>query len=152
MGSRERQCERAEPSSGHSTTGTKREYCSRPRDSPSPNSTEFHRSSARAHLAGKDDELAAIRTLRDRIGDFAKLLRKEDGEDEFKALRAAETTGRPLGNEAFIADLERRLGRRLAAGQVLLRGRNPPQGSGIFGDRYAVLVFRSRKKEYKYSV
>ena len=33
------------------------------------------------------------------------------------ALRAAETTGRPLGNAAFIDGLERILGRRLARGR-----------------------------------
>ena len=34
-----------------------------------------------------------------------------------KALRAAETTGRPLGNKAFIQDLKLLLGRRLARGR-----------------------------------
>ena len=76
----------------------------------------------RAHLAGGDDELATVRPLLDRLGDFAELLRTDGGEAAFKALRAAETTGRPLGNASFIADFERLLGRKLARGR--------PEGQG----------------------
>lgn len=74
-------------------------------------------SSARAHLAGADDDLVAVGPLLDRIGDFALFL--ADGHDRAaeQALRVAETTGRPLGNAAFVADLERILGRRLARGR-----------------------------------
>lgn len=46
---------------------------------------------------------------------LAELLREErDDEAAFTALRGAETTGRPLGNEDFIAGLERLLGRPIA--------------------------------------
>ena len=70
-------------------------------------------SSVRAHLAGVDDALVAVAPLLDRDPDFARLL-ADTGEDGFKPLRAAEGTGRPLGTAAFVADLERRLGRRIA--------------------------------------
>jgi putative transposase len=74
-------------------------------------------SSARAHLAGRDDRLVSVAPLLERIGDFGAFL--ADGEDHaaVKALRTAETTGRPLGNEAFIRGLEHRLGRRLVRGR-----------------------------------
>jgi putative transposase len=74
-------------------------------------------SSARAHLAGKDDGLALARPLLDRIGDFAAFLAEPEAQSATSALRAAETTGRPLGNEAFIHGLERILGRKLAKGR-----------------------------------
>ena len=71
-------------------------------------------SSARAHLAGRDDGLAAVRPLLDRVPDWPAFLAGGLGEDEREAVRAAERTGRPLGSAGFIADLERRLARPLA--------------------------------------
>ena len=74
-------------------------------------------SSARAHLAGADDELATVKPILDRVGkgSIAELLRP-DSRDEaaFAALRGAETTGRPLGNDDFIKGLERLLRRPIA--------------------------------------
>lgn len=78
---------------------------------------EWPWSSARAHLAGKDDSLATTGPLKDRIGDFDAFLSKDGAPAASAALRAAETTGRPLGNAAFIDGLERILGRRLARGR-----------------------------------
>lgn len=74
-------------------------------------------SSARAHLAGRDDGLVTVAPLLDLIGDFATFLVRDGDCSAAKALRAAEATGRPLGGEAFIRDLERRLGRKLARGR-----------------------------------
>lgn len=79
-------------------------------------------SSARAHLAGQDDGLVTVGPLLDRIGDFADFLAAGEDPAAQSALRAAETTGRPLGNAAFVAGLERILGRRLARGRP---GPNP---------------------------
>ena len=66
-------------------------------------------SSASAHLAGRDDGLVKVRPLLDRIGDFATFL-ADDADDAdpaaANALRAVETTGRPLGNEDFIQGLD----------------------------------------------
>ena len=78
---------------------------------------EWPWSSARAHLAGKDDGLVTTGPLKDRIGDFDAFLSKDEAPAASAALRAAETTGRPLGNAAFIDGLERILGRRLARGR-----------------------------------
>ncbi|HZL00294.1 MAG TPA: transposase [Caulobacteraceae bacterium] len=85
-------------------------------------------SSARAHIKGVDDGVVAVAPALARFDGFADLLAAgaEDEADRFAALRAAETTGRPVGSAAFIAGLERRLGRALAAPR---RGR--PVGSKI---------------------
>lgn len=71
-------------------------------------------SSARAHLAGKDDGVVAVRPVLERVDDFAALLAEATDEGLFQRLRAAETTGRPLGTADYVADLERRLGRPIA--------------------------------------
>ena len=86
---------------------------------------EWAGSSARAHLAGTDDGLVTVKPILDRVGagGLAGLLRP-DAKDEaaFAALRGAETTGRPLGNDDFIKGLERLLGRPLRGG---LQAANP---------------------------
>jgi putative transposase len=71
-------------------------------------------SSVRAHLAGVDDGLAVVRPVLDRMADFAALIADTEENAHFAALRTAEMTGRVLGNAAFVADLERRLGRPIA--------------------------------------
>jgi putative transposase len=70
-------------------------------------------SSVRAHLAGQDDGLVTVAPVLERISDFPALL-ADAGDAGFAALRTAESTGRPLGNEEFIAGLEHILGRRIA--------------------------------------
>jgi putative transposase len=79
-------------------------------------------SSARAHLAGRDDGLASAAPLLEREVDWRAFLDQGLAEDEHKALQAAERTGRPLGSAVFVAGLERRLGRTLARGKP---GRKP---------------------------
>ena len=71
-------------------------------------------SSARAHLAGDDDDLAVSAPPLGRAPDWPAFLGRGLGEDEHKALQSGERTGRPLGSEAFVAALERDLGRPLA--------------------------------------
>jgi putative transposase len=71
-------------------------------------------SSVRAHLKGEDDALVSVRPVLDRVEDFAGLIAGDADDPAFAALRAAESTGRPLGPADFVADLERRLGRPIA--------------------------------------
>ncbi len=71
-------------------------------------------SSARAHLAGVDDELVSVRPVLDRVERFVDLLQTDPDDPAFRSLRASEGSGRPLGNADFIAGLERRLGRPVA--------------------------------------
>ena len=70
-------------------------------------------SSARAHLAGNDDEIVDVAPLLDVVPDWAGLLAGGLTDDEAARLRKSERTGRPLGDETFIRDLETRTGRRL---------------------------------------
>jgi putative transposase len=71
-------------------------------------------SSARAHLAGADDELVTTRPLLDLVDDWREFLRGGLSAAEREAIRAHERTGRPLGDKRFTARLEKRLGRTLA--------------------------------------
>lgn len=84
-------------------------------------------SSARAHLEGKDDGLARVAPVLDRVKDFAALIAEGTDDAGFAALRAAEQTGRPLGTADFIAGLERILGRPIARRAP---GRKPKQAPG----------------------
>ena len=70
-------------------------------------------SSTPAHLRGKDDGLTALAPIRDRVPRFADLLTGELDEDLFERLRAAESIGRPLGDDRFLSRIERRTGRVL---------------------------------------
>jgi putative transposase len=70
-------------------------------------------SSTRAHLRGKDDGLTARAPIEDRFPHFADLLADEPETDLFDRLRASESIGRPLGNDKFLARIERLTGRRL---------------------------------------
>jgi putative transposase len=85
-------------------------------------------SSARAHLRGKDDGVTALAPVRDRFPDFADLLLSEPEADLFASLRAAESIGRPLGDDRFLARLERKTGR------VLKPGKRGPKPSAEEGD------------------
>ena len=71
-------------------------------------------SSTRAHLKGEDDGRVSVGPVLERTTSFAELIGSDDAPSALAAIRAAETTGRPLGTAAFVADLERRLGRPIA--------------------------------------
>ena len=82
-------------------------------------------SSTRAHLRGKADGITALKPIRDRFPNFADLLATEPDADSVERLRAAETIGRPLGDDRFLARLERLTGRTLKPGK---RGPKPSEG------------------------
>ena len=79
-------------------------------------------SSTRAHLAGRDDGITTLAPIRDRIPDFAAFLAGAEDGEAFARLRAAESIGRPLGDERFMARLERLTKRWLRPGK---RGPKP---------------------------
>jgi REP-associated tyrosine transposase len=81
-------------------------------------------SSTRAHLRGRDDGLTALAPIRDRFPRFADLLAFEPEQDLFERLRAAESIGRPLGDDRFVARIERLTGRSLKPGK---RGPKPDE-------------------------
>jgi len=72
-------------------------------------------SSVGSHLRGEDDGLVRVAPVLDRYGAFANFL-SDPVEDSaaLRALRRSETSGRPIGSAAWIADLEARTGRILA--------------------------------------
>ncbi len=82
-------------------------------------------SSARAHLAGRDDGIARVEPLLSRAPDWAAFLAAGLGEAEHRVIQAAERTGRPLGSDAFVADVEQRLGRSLARQKPGRKARAP---------------------------
>ncbi len=83
---------------------------------------EWPFSSAFAHLAGRDDALVRVSPLLERVDDWSRFLGQGEGQDMGALLRQHESTGRPMGDEGFVTDMERRAGRRLRAG---LPGRRP---------------------------
>lgn len=70
-------------------------------------------SSARAHLGRRDDVLARVAPLLERVPDWSGFLVGGEEKAANEALRRHEHTGRPLGGEEFVARLEQRLGRVL---------------------------------------
>jgi putative transposase len=70
-------------------------------------------SSVRAHLRGRDDGVTALAPVRDRFPRFADLLDSTPEDDLFGRLRTAESIGRPLGDDRFVARIEKLTGRPL---------------------------------------
>ncbi len=82
-------------------------------------------SSARAHLAGGDDGIVRVKPLLDAVPDWAGFLAQGLAQDDAETLRRGERTGRPLGSEAFLKDLERRTGRALQKAKPGPKKRSP---------------------------
>lgn len=80
-------------------------------------------SSAAALLKGRDDGLTDAAAVKDQFGDIRLLLgNTPEMEIQELAIRRAESIGRPLGSDAFLQKLERKLDRSLAAAK---RGPKP---------------------------
>lgn len=69
-------------------------------------------SSTRAHLAGEDDQLTTVAPLLEMVGDWRLFLTRLPDE-EVEKLHRHERTGRPLGSEPFVEQLEAGLQRAL---------------------------------------
>jgi putative transposase len=81
---------------------------------------EWPWSSARIRIKGKNDGLTELEPLRSMVGNWARFL--ESAVAEIDLLRKHQSTGRPLGSDAFIEECEGLLGR-------VLRPKKPgPQG------------------------
>jgi putative transposase len=89
-------------------------FVRRPRDWPW--------SSARAHIAKRDDGLVKPGPLTRRVRDWAKFLAEVLDGPELEKVRSHVRTGRPLGSREFVAGLEKQLRRTLAPQR---RGRKP---------------------------
>jgi REP-associated tyrosine transposase len=75
--------------------------------------TRYRWSSAAAHARGRDDLLVKVGPLLELAPNWRAFLARVIREEDIKLLRAHQNTGRPLGEEAFLATLEQNLGRIL---------------------------------------
>lgn len=75
---------------------------------------DYRWSSARAHLAGRDDRLVKAAPLLERVGDWRTFLSGGENAEAAAELERHLSTGRPLGDADFVRRLEVRLGRTLA--------------------------------------
>jgi putative transposase len=90
---------------------------------------EWRWSSVAAHLAGEDDRLVRVAPVLERYGDFAAFLAESaDDEAAWRRLRMSESSGRPLGGDAWLAAIEARTGRQLRPRK---RGPKPKEKPGI---------------------
>jgi putative transposase len=83
---------------------------------------EWRWSSVRAHLYDRDDGLTARGPVLARFSPFRDFLDEPADPEAVERLRAAESIGRPVGDKAFLARLERRTKRTL---QPAKRGPKP---------------------------
>jgi len=74
---------------------------------------EWAYSSARAHLDGEPDPLVDTGPLARRVDDWRSYLTAQLADEEVHSLRQHTSTGRPLGSDAFVEQLEVLTGRRL---------------------------------------
>jgi len=76
--------------------------------------SEYEWSSAPFHLGRKKkDPLVEDRSLLGLVADWREFLEAGLESDDAPAIEKHLSTGRPLGSEAFVTDIEQRLGRRL---------------------------------------
>ena len=79
-------------------------------------------SSARAHLHGTNDSLVRVAPLLQREPDWNSYLHDTDSDRAVEDIHKHSSTGRPLGSNAFLRELEARTGRTLMPQK---RGRRP---------------------------
>jgi putative transposase len=84
-------------------------------------------SSAKAHMVGRDDALVSVQPLLSQVGDWAAFLAAGAQVGDADRFRKHSNTGRPLGSDEFVSDLERILGRILRPRK---RGPVPRIGGG----------------------
>ena len=70
-------------------------------------------SSARAHLAGRDDALVRVEPMLARVPEWRAFLHSGLTAETAAELRKHQSSGRPLGDDAFVERMEQRAGRSL---------------------------------------
>jgi putative transposase len=76
-------------------------------------SSDWPWSSARAHLAARDDSVVSVQPMLDRVTDWDAYLSPGDNDMETADIRRHAGTGRPAGHDRFVANLEALTGRDL---------------------------------------
>jgi putative transposase len=74
---------------------------------------DYHWSSARAHVLRVKDELLSDSDLILSIPDWALYLKDETSESHIDLFRSHEKSGRPLGDDKFLDELEKKTGKSL---------------------------------------
>ncbi len=69
-------------------------------------------SSVHAHLAGESDGIVTVETMQKRIDNWKEFITTANTSDE-ECFRRHERTGRPLGDEGFIRQVSKLVGRDL---------------------------------------
>jgi len=93
--------------------------------------TDYPWSSARAHACGTADSvLDPDRPFPGAVEDWEEWLLTGIDSDDVKAIRSQTSTGRPMGSEAFVRELEGQTGRSLGVRQ---RGPRPARRRGSSG-------------------
>ncbi len=77
------------------------------------NPVDYRWSSCKAHVEGKDDKLVKVKPLLSIINNWSDFIRKPVSDFEIDNIKKHERTGRPLGNDSFIEQLESETGRFL---------------------------------------
>lgn len=75
--------------------------------------TDWQWSSARAHIAGRDDHVVSVEPMLKRVADWSAYLAQDTPDEENKRIRRSAATGRPVGDEQFVQRLELMTGRTL---------------------------------------
>jgi putative transposase len=83
-------------------------------------------SSARAHISGANDALVSVSPMLCMVSDWSRFLTTHEEEHQYELIRKHSRTGRPLGSDKFITDLESITGRALKLKRV---GRKPNAGN-----------------------
>jgi putative transposase len=93
-------------------------------------------SSVHAHLAGRDDGITAIAPIHARIPDFGAFIETPPDPAALARLRRAETIGRPLGGDTFLAELEALTHRSLKPAKPGPKSRTESQtkGDGVWAN------------------
>ena len=76
-------------------------------------SSRYRWSSAAAHARGRNDGVVRVAPLLELAPNWRSFLARVIREEDIKLLRSHEQTGRPIGDEEFLATLEENLGRIL---------------------------------------
>jgi putative transposase len=74
---------------------------------------DFPYSSARAHIAGRADNILGEELFKDaQMKDYIAFIRESITEEEMNRLKYSTRTGRPFGREEFIKRMEKKLDKR----------------------------------------
>jgi len=87
--------------------------------------SRYRWTSAAAHLRDRAAALVRAVPLLEVAPNWRRLLINVIREEDLKVLGGGEHTGRPLGDEAFLASLEQNLGRILRRQKRALKGKRP---------------------------